>query len=115
MASPSIVVVRPPRSKLATNRHRVDPGEHGVVPSLPAGRRRLVTVDISSYQALSGGLTDTNQLTDAVHEARKLLLRFRKHPLHVEVAGADRRLHEVPYGLVTGDGRDDGGIAGRGQ
>ena len=60
--------------------------------------------------ARSYGLTDARQLADAVNESRKLLLRFQAHPLHAEMAGAERRLHEVPYSLVAADGRVESGI-----
>ena len=50
------------------------------------------------------------QLADAVRESAKLLRRFQEHPLHAEMAGAERRLHEVPYSLVTGDRRIESGI-----
>ena len=58
----------------------------------------------------SYGLTDPRQLADAVHESAKLLLRFQEHPLHAEMAGAERRLHEVPYSLVAANGRVENGI-----
>ncbi len=58
----------------------------------------------------SYGLTDGHQLADAVTRSRALLLRFQEHPLQAEMAGAQRRLHEVPYSLVTGDGRVENGI-----
>ncbi|MGB4803534.1 MAG: PD-(D/E)XK nuclease family protein, partial [Anaerolineae bacterium] len=64
----------------------------------------------AAAQARTYGLTDARQLTDAVHESRKLLLRLRAHPLHAEMSGADRRLHEVPYSLVAADGRVESGI-----
>jgi ATP-dependent exoDNAse (exonuclease V) beta subunit len=38
-------------------------------------------------------------LADAVRETRKLLDRFRAHPLYDEIAGAEMRQHEVPYSL----------------
>jgi ATP-dependent helicase/nuclease subunit A len=60
--------------------------------------------------ARSYGLTDTDQLADAARESRKLLLRFEEHPLHAEIARAERRLHEVPYSLVAADGRVESGI-----
>ena len=60
--------------------------------------------------ARSYGLTDARQLADAVRESAKLLLRFEEHPLHAEMAGAERRLHEVPYSLVAADGRVESGI-----
>ena len=60
--------------------------------------------------ARSYGLTDARQLADAVRESAKLLRRFEEHPLHAEMAGAERRLHEVPYSLVTDDGPIESGI-----
>ena len=60
--------------------------------------------------ARSYGLTDARQLADAVHENAKLLRRFEEHPLHAEMAGAERRWHEVPYSLVTAAGRVESGI-----
>jgi len=56
------------------------------------------------------GLTDARQLADAVHESRMLLMRFRAHSLHAEMATSERRLHEVPYSLLTGDGHIESGI-----
>jgi len=61
-------------------------------------------------QARSYGLTDADQLADAVCASRKLLLRFKEHPLHAEMAGAGRRVHEVPYSLATSEGRIENGI-----
>ena len=55
------------------------------------------------------GITDSQQLADAVRRTRQLLLRFRSHPLYGEMDRADRRLHEVPYSLVV-DGRVESGI-----
>jgi hypothetical protein len=55
------------------------------------------------------GITDREELADAVRQTRRLLRRFRAHPLYGEMAGADRRLHEVPYSLVV-DGRTESGI-----
>ena len=59
--------------------------------------------------ARSYGLTGARQLDDALNKSRTLLLRFQAHPLHAEMTGAERRLHEVPYSLIS----DDGGMAGR--
>ncbi len=58
----------------------------------------------------SYGLTDAHQLADAVTRSRALLLRFQVHPLQAQMAGAVQRLHEVPYSLVTADGRVENGI-----
>jgi ATP-dependent helicase/nuclease subunit A len=64
----------------------------------------------AAAHARSYGLTDARQLADAVRESGKLLRRFEEHPLHAEMAGATRRLHEVPYSLVAADGRVESGI-----
>jgi ATP-dependent helicase/nuclease subunit A len=55
------------------------------------------------------GITDAQQLADAVRRSRQLLLRFESHSLYGEMDGADLRLHEVPYSLVV-DGRVESGI-----
>jgi ATP-dependent exoDNAse (exonuclease V) beta subunit len=60
-------------------------------------------------RARESGLTDARQLADAVRRTRQLLLRFRSHPLYAEMAGADLRLHEVPYSLVA-QGQVESGI-----
>jgi ATP-dependent exoDNAse (exonuclease V) beta subunit len=54
------------------------------------------------------GLTDRQQLNDAVRRAGHLLRRFRSHPLFVEMDRADQRLHEVPYSLVVDDQIESG-------
>jgi ATP-dependent exoDNAse (exonuclease V) beta subunit len=73
------------------------------------------------------GLTDAQQLADAVRQTRKLLDRLRAHPLYEEIVGAEVRQHEVPYSLevpplrpprcgggeeqaVSGRGEEDSGI-----
>jgi ATP-dependent helicase/nuclease subunit A len=55
------------------------------------------------------GLTDARQLAEAVAHGRRLLQRFREHPLFAEMEAAERRLHEVPWSLVV-DGRVESGI-----
>ena len=55
------------------------------------------------------GLTDPRQLRDAVSRVRRLLNRFRAHPLFTEMDQADHRLHEVPYSLVV-DGQVESGV-----
>ncbi len=47
--------------------------------------------------ALSHGLIDPGQRGRAVQEAEKLLGRFRKHDVHLEIEAAFERMHEVPY------------------
>jgi ATP-dependent helicase/nuclease subunit A len=61
-------------------------------------------------QARSYGLTDQQQLTDAVRRSRGLLTRFWQHPLYSEMDDADQRLHEVPYSRTTAEGRESGSI-----
>jgi ATP-dependent helicase/nuclease subunit A len=55
------------------------------------------------------GITDAQELDDAVRQSRRLLLRFQADALYQEVDQADRRLHEVPYSLEV-DGRVESGI-----
>ena len=52
-------------------------------------------------RARSYGLTDANQIADAVRSAGRLLDRFRGSELYAQMDGAERRLHEVPYSLET--------------
>ena len=51
--------------------------------------------------ALEAGLTDPAEIHAAVQEVRRLLERFRAHPLYVEL-GAAKRHHEIPY-ILPGD------------
>ncbi len=60
--------------------------------------------------ARSYGLTDIEQVRDAAAASRRLLQRFHEHPLCTEMATANRRLHEVPYSLLTDDGQLQSGI-----
>jgi ATP-dependent exoDNAse (exonuclease V) beta subunit len=60
--------------------------------------------------ARTRGLTDPHQLADAVAKSRGLLLRFRAHPLHAEMATAARRLAELPYSRINEEGRVESGI-----
>jgi ATP-dependent exoDNAse (exonuclease V) beta subunit len=55
-------------------------------------------------QARGHGLTDTRQLSDACLRTRRMLDRFRQHPLFHEMDAAPRRLHEVPYSVSVGGG-----------
>jgi len=55
------------------------------------------------------GIADPHQLTDAASQAARLLLRFHDHPLFVDMDSSERRLHEVPYSLMS-DGRVETGI-----
>ncbi|MGD9406027.1 MAG: 3'-5' exonuclease, partial [Anaerolineae bacterium] len=55
------------------------------------------------------GITDSQQLVDAMRRSRQLLVRFRVHPLYNEMNRADQRLHEVPYSLMV-DGQVESGI-----
>ena len=55
-------------------------------------------------RARSHGLTLSEQLRDAAHQARRLLERFQRCALYRTMDGAERRLHEVPYS-VEANGR----------
>ncbi|MFQ5340294.1 MAG: UvrD-helicase domain-containing protein [Anaerolineae bacterium] len=59
------------------------------------------------HHALLSGLTDEEEITATLREARRLLTRFQAHPLHAEIAGA-RRFHEVPYAIER-DGQVEAG------
>ncbi|HLB48794.1 MAG TPA: 3'-5' exonuclease, partial [Anaerolineales bacterium] len=52
--------------------------------------------------AVASGLTDEAIIREALREARRLLERFRAHPLFAELDAATERHHEIPY--VTGSG-----------
>jgi len=54
--------------------------------------------------ALEAGLTDQVEIANAMRQARRLLERFRTHPLWPEMNAAER-WHELPYALA-----DDAGI-----
>ncbi len=54
------------------------------------------------------GLTDPRQVQDAVARSRRMLQRFRGHPLFTEMDTADQRLHEVPYTRTAGDQVESG-------
>lgn len=55
------------------------------------------------------GLTEPDQVQDAITRSRRMLLRFRQHPLREEIDAAEIRLHEVPYSRIV-DGRVENGI-----
>jgi ATP-dependent helicase/nuclease subunit A len=59
-------------------------------------------------RARARGLVNPQQVTHAVQRSRRLLLRFQEDPLFEELAGAERRLHEVPFS-VQRQGRVDTG------
>ena len=54
------------------------------------------------------GVTDRGQLDDAIARGRRLLRRFRAHPLWKEMNEAERLLHEVPYSLPVDGGVESG-------
>jgi ATP-dependent exoDNAse (exonuclease V) beta subunit len=53
--------------------------------------------------ALEAGLADQGEIRAALQEARRLLERFRTHPLFAELDQAERH-HEVPYFTSAGRG-----------
>jgi ATP-dependent helicase/nuclease subunit A len=58
--------------------------------------------------ALEAGLTDSEEISRAVAEARRLLVRFQSHPLYAKLDQAERH-HEVPYAVEV-DGVPSSGI-----
>ena len=60
--------------------------------------------------ARSYGLTDPRQLADAGSKTRRLLLQFQAHSLYTEMAGAERRMHEVPYSRINDGGQVESGV-----
>jgi ATP-dependent exoDNAse (exonuclease V) beta subunit len=56
------------------------------------------------------GVTDPAQLGDAIKETRALLTRFSTSALFMEMDGAERRLHEVPYCRMAGEELENGVI-----
>jgi ATP-dependent helicase/nuclease subunit A len=56
------------------------------------------------------GITDSQQLADAVRRSRQLLRRFRAHPLWEEMDTADMRWHEIPYSLEVSGNVESGSI-----
>lgn len=60
-------------------------------------------------EARSYGLTDDQEIHDAVRRAARMLRRFQEHPLCGEMAGALQRLHEVPYSLPAAAGAVESG------
>ncbi len=59
--------------------------------------------------ALEAGLTDQAEIAGAMREARRLLERFRAHPLWAEMNAA-QRWHELPYTVTNEAGLVDSGI-----
>ncbi|MFQ5594948.1 MAG: UvrD-helicase domain-containing protein [Anaerolineae bacterium] len=59
------------------------------------------------HYALLAGLTDEEEITATLREARRLLTRFQAHPLYTQIAAA-RRYHEVPYAIER-DGQVEAG------
>lgn len=53
--------------------------------------------------ALEAGLTDAEEIEHTIDAARRLLQRFRGHPLCAEIEAAEH-YHELPYILPTGRG-----------
>jgi ATP-dependent exoDNAse (exonuclease V) beta subunit len=59
--------------------------------------------------ALEAGLTDRTEIANAMREARRLLERFRVHPLWAEMNAA-QRWHELPYTIAGTFGMSGAGI-----
>ncbi|MGC9347547.1 MAG: UvrD-helicase domain-containing protein [Anaerolineae bacterium] len=64
----------------------------------------------AASEARSYGVTDEDQVRDAVRRAARVLLRFQASDLYKQMARAERRLHEIPYSLLNADGEVESGI-----
>jgi len=60
--------------------------------------------------ARSYGITDQEELRNAVRRAAAMLARFEGHDLKARMEAADERRHEVPYTYIDGQGRLDRGV-----
>ncbi|MBK8046377.1 MAG: UvrD-helicase domain-containing protein [Anaerolineales bacterium] len=56
------------------------------------------------------GLTDQPRIDRAIAKSKLLLRRFLNHTLYHEIASADLRLHEIPYGYVRDGQIEEGRI-----
>jgi ATP-dependent exoDNAse (exonuclease V) beta subunit len=56
------------------------------------------------------GLVDRDALQDAATQSARLLQRFSRHELFLEMGNAEQRLSEVPYSLRGENGRTDNGV-----
>ncbi len=54
------------------------------------------------------GITDEDELVNAIQRAARMLSRFQATPLYEAMAGATRQFHEVPYSLLTTSGLEQG-------
>ena len=73
-----------------------------------AVRRRFN--DVAEAEAFSCGLTDDDEVRDAVRRAARMLVHFQDSSLYEEMAAAPRRLHEVPYSILDDAGKIDSGV-----
>jgi ATP-dependent helicase/nuclease subunit A len=61
-------------------------------------------------EARSCGLTDQEEVRNAVQRAARMLGRFRRSALYAEMVDAERCLHEVPYSVSDGNGGVASGV-----
>jgi ATP-dependent exoDNAse (exonuclease V) beta subunit len=66
--------------------------------------------DLVKARAHRYGIRDSRQLRATVDRVTELMKRLRDHALYDEMAGAERRLHEVPYVLMTNGEVESGAI-----
>ena len=63
----------------------------------------------ATARARGYGMTEAGQLRQVVEASGRLLARLREDRFYETLAGAERRLHEVPYSLMV-DGRMESGV-----
>jgi len=73
-----------------------------------AARRRFN--DLAEAEAFSCGLTNDDEVTDAVRRAARMLVHCQDSSLYEEMAAAPRRMHEVPYSILDDAGKVDSGV-----
>ena len=83
----------------------IAPGQH-----LARGAARRRFNDLAEAEAFSCGLTNDDEVTDAVRRAARMLVHFQDSSLYEEMAAAPRRMHEVPYSILDDAGKVDSGV-----
>jgi len=66
--------------------------------------------DLAEAEAFSCGLTNDDEVTDAMRRAARMLVQFQDSSLYEEMLAAPRLLHEVPYSILDAAGKLDSGV-----
>ena len=87
-----------------------DGGDLASGPQLDRDAVRRRFNDVAEAEAFSCGLTNDDEVRDAVRRAARMLVHFQDSSLYEEMAAAPRRLHEVPYSILDDAGKIDSGV-----